>query len=160
MRNMLLTLLALGIFSCQDTDQAEPQLAENTFSVQRNNVKWSGVPEIRLDAETDSLTFLGISNAPNDEVIVMKIKFQGLGQYTLIKNQAYYYSTVGGDVLTSKYKLAPNSIGQLIVSKYDKDKKSIEGTFDIMLKNDWSYSENTIDTLNLTDGNFKGKIED
>ena len=89
----------------------------------------------------------------------MKIKFQGIGKYTLIKNQAYYYTTVGGDVLTSKYKLAPNSIGQLIVSKYDKDKKSIEGTFDLMLKKDWSYSENNIDTLNLTDGNFKGKIE-
>ena len=126
--------------------------------MQKNNVKWSGVPEIRINAETDSLTFFGTANASNDEVIVMKIKFQGLGQYTLTKNQAYYYSTVGGDVLMSKYKLAPNSIGQLVISKYDKDKKSIEGTFDFMLKKDWSYLENTIDTLNLIDGNFKGKI--
>lgn len=158
MRNILLALLAAGLLSCQDDNQAKPQLADNMFSAQRNGKNWGGITEIRVDENTDSLTFLGIGNQPNDEVVVMKIKFQGLGHYTLIKNQALYYSTVGGDVITSEYKLAPNAIGQLTISKYDVEEELIEGNFKLLLNKKWSYLEDNVDVLNLSDGCFRGKI--
>ena len=89
----------------------------------------------------------------------MKIKFQGLGQYPLRKNQASYYSTIGGDVLASDYRLAPNSIGQLIISEFDIENKLVEGNFRLRLNKKWSYSEDNVDVLNLSDGKFKGKIK-
>ena len=159
MRNLLGIFLILVLFSCQDDNQAEPQLTENTFSAQRNEVNWSGQSEINLDNETDTLTLISIANIPNDEVLVMKIKFQGVGQYTLTKNQAFYYSTVGRDVIVNKYKLAPNPVGQLEITKYDSGKKLIEGNFTLTLKKEWSYSENNIETLTLSGGRIKGVIK-
>ncbi len=113
-----------------------------------------------LDNNTDTLTFLGITNQPNDQVIVMKVKFQGPDQYPLIKNQAYYYSTTGGDVIHNEYKLVPNSTGQFIITKYDAEKKLVEGNFELDLKNTWSYSGKDVDTLKLSEGSFKSTIAD
>ncbi len=160
MKNILVVIFAIFLFSCenQDKDTVEPQVNLNTFSTKKNAVNWSGITEIRLNNETDTLTFLGIANRPNDEVVVMKIKFQGLGTYSLTQKQAYYYTTVGGDVLVSKYDLTPGATGQFVISKYDQEKQVVEGNFDLDLKNTWSYSGQDTEIVKLTAGKYKGTI--
>jgi hypothetical protein len=157
MKTIVAFLLVSLIISCHQSDNTS-QLLDNHVSAKRNNVNWIGSTEIRLDSVTDTLTFLGIANRPNDEVIVIKIKFTGAGSYSLTKSQGYYYSTVGGDVLTSEYGLAQNTGSQMIISKYDQSRRSIEGSFEMSLKKKRSNPENNIDTYNFTQGSFKGKI--
>lgn len=154
--------MLVGLFSCQKENTPEPRLSDYRFTTEWNNsgVEWRGIPEIRLDNVTDTLTILGIANRPNDEVIGMKIKFQGVGTYTLTRNQAYYYSTVGGDVLTSEYKLVPDATSQLIITAYDAEKKLVEGTFNLSLQKKWSSNVNFAEELQLTNGKFKGKVKD
>lgn len=159
MNKLAAVLLLVMVVSCSYKD-VSPQLVsvENSFSVKRNNLDWTGTTEIHLDNVTDTLTFFGIANRPNDHVIVMKIKFTGTGSYSLSNNQGRYYSTVGGDVLTSEYKFVPNTMGQFVVTKYLQAEKIIEGSFEMSLKKIWSNPENNIDTYNFTQGTFKGKF--
>ena len=136
----------------------EDESPDNYVSAKRNNLDWVGSSEMALDRVTDTLTFLGIANRPNDEVIVMKIKFDGTGSYSLTKNQGYYYSTVGGDVLSSEYQLGPSSVGDFVISKYNQLSGYIEGRFDMSLKKERANPENNIDIYNFTQGSFKGKV--
>jgi hypothetical protein len=157
MKKIALILLTVALISCQDDNTAA--LPENSFSVNRNYATWEGITEIHLDSNTDTLTFLGVGSRPNAEIIVMKTRFQGLGAYPLTKNQGYYYTLVGGDVLTSEYTLAPNVDGQLVLSRYDSTKKILEGSFNVLLKKKGSSPANHTDVLVFTNGKFRGKVE-
>ena len=159
MNKITAILLVLIVASCHEDNKLGLTSTDNSVLAKRNNVDWAGTTEIHLNHVTDTLTFMGIASRPNDEVIVMKIKFNGIGSYSLIKDQGYYYSTVGGDVLTSEYKLAPNIAGQLIISKYDPIEKLIEGNFKMSLKKQRSNPPNNVDIYNFTQGLFKGKID-
>lgn len=156
MNKITAILFTLIVTSCHEGGSLT--LTDNSVFAKRNNHDWIGTTEIQLDRVTDTLTFLGIANQPNDEVVVMKIKFNGTGSYLLIKDQGFYYSTVGGDVLVSEYKLTPNAVGHFIISKYDSTEKLIEGSFEMSLKKERSNPENNIDTYNFTHGTFKGRI--
>ena len=165
MRKVLFPLIILWLFSCQSNDKSRPQLEDNTFFAQRNGIKWSGKidirynKEIRYNKDIDSLVILGINKVPYDEaVIVLKIKFEGEGQYSLKKKQALYYTTLGRDVIISRYRPASNSIGQVVITNYDQANKMLEGSFDVRLEKEWSYSQDDIDCISLTQGYFKGKI--
>jgi hypothetical protein len=157
MKKITLILLAVALISCQEENNAE--LSENSFSVYKNYAAWEGITEIHLDSSTDTLTFLGVGNRPKEEIIVMKTRFQGPGTYPLTKNQGYYYTLVGGDVLTSEYILDPTVDGQLVVSKYDSAKKILEGSFNVLLKKKGSSPESNPDLLVFTNGKFRGKVE-
>jgi hypothetical protein len=160
MKNILLTLLALGFFACRYYSQVEAQLEVNTFLVQKNAIKWNGVTDIRYNNGIDTLVILCSSRVPNDESVVgMKIKFEGEDIYPLKTDQALYYTTVGKDVITSRYKPSPNAVGQVVNIKYDKAKKLIEGSFELLLEKEWSSSENDTDSITLTKGYFKGEIK-
>ena len=157
MRSIILILLVLGMFSCQKENKIEPQV-DTTFSVKMNGTNKTGVTGAYLDEDTDTLSIFGSVNPPQEEFIAIRIKFQGPGQYSLTKNQGRYYTTLGYDVQTSEYKFAPNSMGKLVITKYDPIEKVIEGNFEMALKKYYSYLTNDTDTLHLVDGSFKGKI--
>ncbi|WP_317041981.1 DUF6252 family protein [Salegentibacter salegens] len=94
----------------------------------------------------------------NEQVIVFKIKFKGEGVYDLLENQTSYYTTIGGDVMTSLYILDPSSSSEITITEYDSEQNIIRGSFDVTLHQDWSNPENDIDLLNFTNGQFKGSI--
>lgn len=157
MKKAALIILAVALIACQEDNTAA--LPDNSFSVNRNYFAWEGIAEIHLDDSTDTLTFLGVGSRPNEEIIVMKTKFYGPGTYPLTKNQGYYYTLIGGDVLTSEYTLAPNIAGQLVVSNYDSTKKILEGTFNVFLQKKSSSSQsNPEELLIFTNGKFRGKV--
>lgn len=158
MRNIIAIMLILILFSCEDEDDKKISLTTNTFSAEKNNADWSGVIEISGHTDTDTVLFFASANMPNTEVLVMKIKFEGPRTYLLENSQARYYSTVGGDVLTSEYVLAPNTSGVLEVVEYNKNKSTMKGTFEIRLIKAWSNAENNPDTINFSNGTFEGEI--
>jgi hypothetical protein len=148
-----LLLLIFGIFSCSnDDDLGKEEYISSTI----NQEKWNGGdPEISLDQENDSLTLLGFGN---DQAIYFKIKFKGEGVYNLSGSQASYYTTVGGDVMTSLYILDPGSSSEITITDYDPEQKIVTGTFAVNLLQEWSNPENDINSLTLTDGEFRGSI--
>lgn len=155
MKSLILILLCLAFVSCYDHKQ---NVQSNYIHAKKNNLEWSGITEIQLSKETDTLTIFGISNTPDDEVIVMKIKFEGPGEYHLTHNQAYYYRTIGGDVLISKYNIAPKTIGKIKILDYNEKDQVVEGYFQISLRKEWSNPTNDIEILDFENGFFSGKI--
>ncbi len=147
-----LLLLTFGIFSCSDDDNLdEPDFISATI----NEEKWNGDPQITLNQENDTLTILG---SGSEQVIVFKIKFDGEGVYSLSDAQASYYTTIGGDVITSFYALDPSSSSQITVAEYKSEQNMVKGSFELSLLQEWSNPENNINLLSFTNGQFKGTI--
>jgi hypothetical protein len=153
MKGSIAFLILSLMISCR-----EEELTGNYVFAKRNDLAWIGYSEIHIDHATDSLILWGISNQPNTEVIVIKIKFEGTGSYALTNRQGYYYSTIGGDVVTSEYKLPPNATGQVVISKYEQTRGFIEGSFEMSLKKERSNPDSGIDIYKFTKGIFKGEI--
>ncbi|GLU53763.1 DUF6252 family protein [Dyadobacter frigoris] len=157
MRKLAILFFALGIFSCKkDKESFAPE--NYLFSAEKNDEKWTGTTEISLQApDSDTLTLLFKANNSN-EVLWVKIKFNEIGSYPLKGNQAGYYSTVGGDVISSNYVMANGDVGHLTVTKYNPAQKLIEGTFDISLTKQYANPENNINILKFANGCFKWKL--
>jgi hypothetical protein len=91
-------------------------------------------------------------------VLVINVKFDGTGVYTLNKNQAFYYSTIGGDVISSRYVMSSEDTGRLVILKYDTIHKQIEGNFEISLRKQSANPDNNVDVLKFTNSSFKLKM--
>lgn len=149
---LLFLLFTFVLLSCsKDDDNTEPDFISATI----NEENWSGDPEVSLNQENDTLTLLG---AGDEQVVVFKIKFKEEGTYNLSDAQANYYTTIGGDVITSFYTLDPESTSQLTITEYHSESNTIKGNYELNLIQDWSNPETEIDLLNFTDGEFKGTI--
>ena len=149
-------LVASSISACKEDDEVKPTIAG--FSAMRNTQKINGRVEIYSIAKNDTLSILFERNMPNDEVLIVKVPFNGVGKYAIKSNQSYYYSTVGGDVFLSEYNQVMTDAGVLEVLKYDESTKTVTGKFSISLNKKWSYQETNVNTLNFTEGFFQGKI--
>ncbi|QNF31618.1 hypothetical protein HUW51_02330 [Adhaeribacter swui] len=160
MKNLWLLLFVVFLFSCDKEDQTNTPAKANTFSMKNNGVKYIGNTEVYLNNQSDTLTMWCIADRPSEAVLVLNIKFQGIGTYALTQNLAGYYTTVGRDVLLSNYRLLPGSIGQLDILKYNAEKKQIVGSFNLDLKLINSYSGQDADTIHITDGSFTGTFRE
>ena len=143
-----------GIISCQKDDNIE----ESDFiSASINDMKWNGTPEISINRDNDSLILLGYGH---EQTIFIKVKFKGEGNYNLENSRANYYTTFGGDVITSLYTLDSNSSSYLKITEYDSERNILEGDFELSLLKEWSNPENNIDIKNFKNGQFKSTIRD
>lgn len=150
--SFFLLLLSLGILSCNTDDNLDEP---NFISAKINQENWSGVPEISIDQVNDTLTLLGHGD---EKVIFFKIKFKGEGVYSLSGTQAGFYTTVGGDVITSLYTLDASSSAQITVTEYNAEQNMIKGSFELSFLQDWSNPENNISQKSFTNGRFKGNV--
>lgn len=148
----VLFLLSFGITSCNDDDILDDP---NFISSRINEVDWNGTPEISINHVNDTLTVLGYGDG---QVVFFKIKFVGKGIYNISGNQASYYTSVGGDIITSLYILGESNNSQISVTDFDSEQNIIRGNFQLSLQQDWSNPENNVETLNFTNGKFKGII--
>ncbi len=149
---LLFLLFTFVLLSCsKDDDNTQPDF----ISAKINQENWNGDPEVYLNPENDTLTLLG---AGDEQVVVFKIKFKEEGTYNLSDAQANYYTTIGGDVITSFYTLDPELTSQLTITEYHSESNTIKGNFKLNLIQDWSNPETEIDLLNFTNGEFKGTI--
>ncbi|MBJ7882878.1 DUF6252 family protein [Gelidibacter salicanalis] len=151
---VLLLLISFVIISCGDDDNLDEP---NYISSKIDEVNWDGVPEININHVNDTLTLLG---SGNEQVIVFKIKFNGVGTYNLSGSQASYYTTIGGDVITSLYTLDENFSSQITVTNYNLEENIVKGNFELLLLKKWSNPENNVNSLGFTNGQFRGIIAD
>ncbi len=147
--------LLQGIFSCDTNNNNE--LEPNFISMKINEENWNGVPEISMSSVNDTLTILG---AGDEQVVVIKIKNNGKGIYNLSGAQASYYTTVGGDVITSLYTLNKSTPSKITITEYNAEENVLKGNFEISLLKKWSNPESNLNSLEFTSGQFKGVIRD
>ena len=146
-------------FTFQFGLNALAEAPEEFMSVKKNGLAWAGVPEMHLNKATSTLTLLGIANRPADEeVLILKLKFDGPGTYSLTKQQAYYYTTAKGHVLTSAYELASCAAGVLEISGYDPAEMLLEGSFRMVLTKEQGGPETNAEALSFTEGRFRGRV--
>lgn len=154
MRRLIFVPLLFWLISCNESDKNP--LSE--IEALKNGDEWKGRTEIDFDADTETLTILGIVNEPAEEIIVMKIKFEGPGNYTLTADQALYYTLIGGDGITSDYKIDLDGHSEIEIISYDPDSRVIFARFELKLKKNRSSIENAVEYLHFTDGFFGGRF--
>ncbi|WP_424003578.1 hypothetical protein [Maribacter sp. IgM3_T14_3] len=159
MKTKLFSLLIFVIFlGCDKDKNTEPSFQDNTFIAQRANETWKGTTEIGLTAN-DTLIFLAVGDGLDNGVMVAKIKFDGIGPYTLNHREGIYYNTLGGDVLISQYAIEDGSNGLFSITTYDQESRFIEGRFEIPLRATKLNNPEIKDSLLIiSDGLFKGFI--
>lgn len=91
-------LPVLALLSCHESNLPH---ADNFISADRNGVEWQGTCEMQLDAN-DTLRIWGRAHEEN---LYMAVKFDGVGRYEVTSRRAWFYQTLGGDVLISEYTL-------------------------------------------------------
>ncbi|MFB9863887.1 DUF6252 family protein [Rufibacter immobilis] len=169
LRTLLFSLLALlFLFSCEEEE--EDPAPENYFVVQKDGIKWEAeaAPEIWLfDMEEylpgiDSLTVIG--RRAEGEVMI-QIAFTGVGTYSIPGNgTAQYHDLKGGDIMNSYYAHGNNGQqGQVVITEWNPDTKSIRGTFQFTAKLE-NYGNRPLDpnapeTLSFTEGEFQGTLK-
>lgn len=141
----------LVCLSCSDDDQLEPDF----ITANLNAKSWKGVPETTINAVNDTLIILGIGD---EQVLGLKLKFDGVGVYQLLNTQANYYTTVGGDVITSLYTLSEGNSSQINITEYNSAENFVKGNFEVSLLKEWSNPETNNNALSFTKGRFKATI--
>lgn len=151
---IFLLFISFGIISCHKEDNSnEPDFISSTI----NEVNWHGIPETDNYEGNDTLTLFG---SGNEQVLVFKIKFKGEGDYTLKNSQAEYYTSIGGDVMTSLYSLDESSTSRITITEYNSELNILKGNFELTLLKEWSNPENNVNKLIFKNGRFKTTLED
>ena len=162
MKKLAIILFALTVFGCKEknADELIPTDPESYVVALRNNQSWDAKAEMHLNKTTDTLTILGVIDEKNTnrQLLGMKIKLKGVGKYTLKQGQVYFYSIFAGDIISSEYRLAPDEIGELEISKYDATSNLAEGFFKLQIERNANNSDSGPKTYKFSNGKFKGKI--
>jgi Family of unknown function (DUF6252) len=153
MRKIILIVIAVAAISCHEDDHTAPEYRLGSIIAKRNGLYWNGSAAFVLEVSSDTLQ---ISTSPGQGSFRMRIKFDGTGSYSLIKNQANYVDLLGGDVVISEYAIPENVVGHLTISKYNKMTQVIEGTFETTLQKKRGEPD-LVDTMNF-EGSFSGEI--
>lgn len=152
-------LLSIFCFLCFQSCKKDDHFkkAENAFEVTQNMTRKTGTSELWLTG--DELMLHGVTGAPNESVVFMKVKFAGTGKYDLYNDQASYYTTLGGDAITSEYVLDKDARGELEINSYDPKNNRIEGKFKFTVKKRFSNRENDASLMDFKEGRFKGTVK-
>ncbi|TFF38261.1 DUF6252 family protein [Mucilaginibacter psychrotolerans] len=133
-----LTLLAL-IFLCLVTAACTkhnccvPPPITPYIGADKNTVKWTGEATAEKQG-TDTLLIIG---SKTEERLIMRLKFTGEGIYTFQNTQAFYFTTIGGDVFTSEYIVDETAASTLTVTDYNETSRLASGTYSLTLKRNY-----------------------
>jgi hypothetical protein len=117
-------------FSCK-TDNHNP-VDELFIGANKKGTSWLvKYPGTNYTANKDTLIMNGVKG---EEGISIKIPFHGVGTYQLKEGQALYYTTVGGDVITSQYQPDTTKINTLTVTNFNIYTGMVKGDFELNLK--------------------------
>ena len=154
----LLALLSLTFTSCSsDDDDATDQTTDYYFRAKIDGQAYEA------DPRTVQVLFLqnSVSISAKKEVASLKnifsivlSPFDGEGYYqTSDESFILHNLTFSGE--DDSWQTFPNGQGVVTITKYDEVAKFLEGTFSFV-----GYSDDTGTTINVTDGEFKAKIDD
>ncbi|EHQ25299.1 DUF6252 family protein [Mucilaginibacter paludis] len=139
----LLFLLTI-IYSCKkDHDQPAEETNFYLTALKSNNA-W-GTNSTYAGFVNDTLYLQGYGN---EETLHMKIKFVKIGKYSVTADQCSYFTTIGQDVMLSRYRLRSDTVSSVTITAYDPDKQIFTGTFDLSFIQTYPSNQAKINFLN------------
>ena len=146
MRNFILSLsiASLLLFACKKENSTKVQY---NVSAQKNNAAWVAKNPYTGFVNANSKDSVLIIAHAGEETLEIKFKSKGAGTYLQPDLNAYYYTTIGFDVVISEYKLSNTPTNKLIINSYDEGNNIITGQFNLTfqkLRDDNKYSPDNI----------------
>lgn len=156
MKNLIFIAFAafvLFITACHPDKCCVPPGSTDYITAQKDSVLWDANPA-STTVNNDTVTIVGQTNNPGalQETLVIKVIYNGLGNYNLTNGQAVYYTTAGQSAPVIKHDIdtlfanslniffyAPGNIVGTFNLKFmntppsTKDIAFLEGTFEIPL---------------------------
>jgi hypothetical protein len=118
---VVLTMLGISLLACEHP--FNPELTYS-FEGKLNGTHWRGKSEAEL-RQDGQLIVWGIRG---EQDIVIKVKFSGVGVYSIKPRDALLRETIGGDVVVAGYLSYGGHQDQLVITYWDKSKHVIQGT--------------------------------
>ncbi|RYC50351.1 hypothetical protein [Flagellimonas olearia] len=149
----------LLIAACNSDDNSIPALQENIFVAQKDENHWEGSTELQL-TENDTLVFLGIGKGLDNGVLMVKTKFKGVGAYTVEKEKALYYDTLGGDAIVAQYTLQEPEKAIFVLESHNESNGTVTGNFSLKLFPKAQGGKSIEYFLKITEGRFRGTLKE
>lgn len=160
MRPIFLLLLTIPMFlGCGSGDDSVPSLEANTFTAQKDEHLWEGSTELQL-MENDTLVFLAVGKGLDNGVLMVKTKFKGVGTYTVEKEKALYYDTLGGDAIVDQYTLQEPGKATFVLESYNESSRTVTGNFSLELFPKAQGGKSIEYFLKITEGRFRGTLKE
>ncbi|MBD1364838.1 hypothetical protein IDJ77_13535 [Mucilaginibacter sp. ZT4R22] len=146
-----LIILCLFTAACSKRNCCVPPVIAPYIGADKNSVKWTAEATAEKQG-TDTLLIVG---SQTEERLIMRLKFTGKGTYTLQNTQAFYFTTIGGDVFTSRYNVDNTAASTLTVTNYDEATKLVSGTYSLTLKKEYPNPSSAYpETVKFANGMF------
>ncbi len=151
MKNFILSLSIASLLTCACKKENSTQ-PEHAVSAKKNNTDWVAKnPYTGFVNPTLKDSVLIIARV-GEETLGIKFKSKGAGTYLQPEVNAYFYTTVGLDVLVSEYKLSNTATNQLIITSYDEGKNTMKGSFNLAFQKTRGDSKYFPDNIVFTNG--------
>jgi hypothetical protein len=137
-------------FSCKKSNENP---AANLFIVADfQGINWLAQPSTSYTPNRDTIKIQGF-RATGEQNLVFKIRFNGMGNYTLKGGQASYYTTLGSDAITSNYKLDTTKTNTVTITGFNMYTNIATGKFQLNFVKTAGGSAFS-NTANFTNGQF------
>ena len=131
--NLYLILLLSVIFTISSCQKEETPEEPDYISANINGENWEGDPSIDNIRDNDSIWLGGFSEEEDwAQILGIKIKLDGEGDYSLNKN-TNYYTVFEEDQMSEIYRLDESSPSHLTITEYDTKRNIIRGNFEMLL---------------------------
>ena len=156
-RNISVFIIAVCLLSaCKKDDQP---FAGGIVSVKDSKI-WS-ITNVNTGfkplATKDTLFIRGQNGEEN---IVIAIKQRGAGTYRPAEFKAYFYATIGMDVIIGQYQSYNDPGNSIVITDYDEANHIIKGTFNFVLHSYYNYNNALPDKITFTKGKINTQLSD
>jgi hypothetical protein len=102
---------------------------------------------------------LFIRGQNGEENIVIAIKQKGAGTYRPDEFKAYYYATIGMDVIVAQYQSYNDPGNSIVITDYDEANHIVKGSFNFVLQSYYNYNAPP-GKITFTNGKINTQLSD
>lgn len=134
---LLLTVTLSLLFTACKKDKQE---VVNGLSAKKGTINWNttNVNTGFKPLATKDTLFITAQNG--EENIVIAIKQKGAGTYRPDEFKAYFYATIGMDVIVAQYQSYNDPGNSIVITDYDEANHIVKGSFNFVLQSYYNYN--------------------
>lgn len=127
---LLLSATVLTFTSCAKKKCCDFPVTPNFILAQKNGVEWRA-NTLNSTIRGDTIIVSGsYNNSGQEETLVFKLVFDGLGYYSLKNNEGYYHIVKGG-ARAGTYGFNPTHSNTITVFAFNESEKIMQGFFEL-----------------------------
>jgi hypothetical protein len=154
---LLLTItLTLSFAACKK----DKQEVVNGITAQKGTINWNTTNVNTGFKPLAAKDTLFITGQNGEENIVIAIKQKGAGTYRPAEFKAYFYVTIGMDVILGQYQSYNDPGNTIVITDYDEANHIVKGTFNFVLHSYYNYNNALPDKITFTKGKINTQLSD